>query len=115
MKTNSLFILLGLLCCMYFSSVSATSPQDNYKNYCWQCHGMNADGMGLNIIDMSVQPRDHTSPKAMGGRTHEDIFKVIKEGGLSIDKSVLMPPWADSLSDEEINDLVKYLYELCDC
>ena len=44
-----------------------------------------------------------------------DLFKVIKEGGLSIDKSVLMPPWAAVMSDAEIKAVVKYLRELCEC
>lgn len=111
MIKSSLFILLMLVS----STTWATSAEDNYKHYCWQCHGMQGDGMGLNVKDMSVQPRDHTSAKAMGGRSDADLFKVIKEGGLAIDKSVLMPPWDASLSDDEIHDLVKYLRKLCQC
>jgi len=40
---------------------------------------------------------------------------VIKEGGFAISKSVLMPPWGDVFTDDEINDLVKYLRDLCKC
>jgi len=110
------FVLATLLIASSFSySVLANNAEDNYKHFCWQCHGMKADGMGLNVQDMSVQPRDHSSAKAMGGRSDEDLFTVIKKGGLAIDKSVLMPPWGDSLSDDEIHDLVKYLRELCKC
>ena len=119
MKKNRLPFFLIILIALQFALLSsntwATNAKDNYKNFCWQCHGMTGNGMGLNVQDMSVQPRDHTSAKAMGGRSDADLFKVIKEGGLSIDKSVLMPPWGGSLSDNEINDLVKYLRELCQC
>lgn len=119
MKKNKPFLILSaalLLSATVFSSTTlASNAEDNYKNFCWQCHGMTGNGMGLNVQDMSVQPRDHTSAKAMGGRSDADLFKVIKEGGLSIDKSVLMPPWKDSLSDDEIHGLVKYLRELCQC
>jgi cytochrome c553 len=119
MRKNKFFhssiLLMALLIAPLSSTAWATSAEDNYKNFCWQCHGMTGDGMGLNVQDMSVQPRDHTSAKAMGGRSDADLFKVIKEGGLAIDKSVLMPPWGDSLSDDEIHDLVKYLRELCQC
>lgn len=88
---------------------------DNYKTYCSQCHGSHGNGKGANARDMSVQPRDHTDAKAMAARSDEQLFKVIKEGGLAIEKSVLMPPWADTFSDQEIHDLVGYLRELCKC
>lgn len=89
--------------------------QDNYKTYCWQCHGMQGNGMGVNIRDMSVQPRDHTDSKEMSSRSDDELFKAIKEGGPAVDKSVLMPPWDGVLSDEEIRGLVKYLRHLCQC
>lgn len=116
MKKNSLrLLLLHILLVFVVMPIWATDAKDNYKTYCWQCHGMQGNGNGLNVRDMSVQPRDHTSAKAMGGRSDADLFKVIKEGGLAIDKSVLMPQWGDVLSDEEIHDLVKYLREQCQC
>jgi len=114
LKKNSQRLLL-LFLLLLIPSVGVTSAEDNYKTYCWQCHGLQGNGNGINVRDMSVQPRDHTSAKAMQGRSDADMFKVIKEGGLAIDKSVLMPPWADTLSDEEIHDLVKYLRKLCKC
>lgn len=104
----ALFVLSG--------SVSATeSAKDNYTVYCVQCHGLKGNGMGVNIRDMSVQPRDHTDAKSMSGRSDEELFKVIKEGGLAISKSVLMPAWQGTLLDKEITDLVEYLRQLCKC
>jgi cytochrome c oxidase cbb3-type subunit 3 len=84
-----------------------------YEIYCTQCHGMNGDGGGINVPDMSVQPRDHTDPQEMGARTDEDLAKAIKHGGKAVDKSVLMPAWEGNLDDEQIADLVAYLRELC--
>lgn len=115
MKKNRFSLFALVLFALFSTATWAASAEDNYKQFCWQCHGMTGDGMGLNVQDMSVQPRDHTSAEAMGGRTDADLFKVIKEGGLAIDKSVLMPQWGNSLSDEEIHDLVKYLRKLCKC
>jgi cytochrome c oxidase cbb3-type subunit 3 len=88
---------------------------DNYKAYCVQCHGLQGNGNGVNARDMSVVPRDHTDAKSMSGRSDETLFKSIKEGGPAIDKSILMPPWGDTLSDEEITDLVQHLRILCKC
>ncbi|MDH5546953.1 MAG: cytochrome c [Gammaproteobacteria bacterium] len=107
-----------LLFALYITSgivLAEESPKDVYKTYCWQCHGMQADGMGLNIRDMSVQPRDHTDSKEMSARSNEEMFKAIKEGGSAIGKSALMPAWKNVLTDDEIHGLVRYLRELCNC
>ncbi len=96
-------------------SMAKETAQDNYRTYCVQCHGLIGNGKGINVRDMSVQPRDHTDAKAMSARSDDTLFKVIKEGGLSIDKSVLMPPWGDTLSDDEIRDMAQYLRTLCKC
>lgn len=106
-----------LLCAIFISlpAVAKETAADNYRTYCVQCHGLQGNGKGVNIRDMSVQPRDHTDAKAMSSRSDDGLFKVIKEGGLAIDKSVIMPPWADTFSDEEIHDLVQYMRALCKC
>ncbi len=80
-----------------------------YNTYCVQCHGINRDGRGINSEHMSVQPRDHTDSKAMGDTPDATLFKAIKEGGLAVGKSVLMPKWGGVLNDEQITDLVSYL------
>lgn len=107
-----IFVLLIVGSSLAFAKESAT---DNYKTYCAHCHGINGNGKGINIRDMSVQPRDHTDAKAMSARSDADLFKVVKEGGLAIDKSVIMPPWGDVMSDEEIQELVQYMRQLCNC
>lgn len=87
----------------------------NYDTYCVQCHGINRNGRGINSRDMSVQPKDHTDAKGMGGIPDEEIFQVIKKGGLAVNKSVLMPAWGDVMSDTEIREMVAYLHHLCKC
>lgn len=86
-----------------------------YRTYCAQCHGMTGDGMGVNIRDMSVQPRDHTDAAAMSARSDDILFQAVKGGGQAISKSVLMPPWEGVLSDDEMHRLVEYMRELCQC
>lgn len=112
---NSKIILLLAAMFLTASAQAKENAADNYKTYCVECHGMQGNGKGVNIRDMSVQPRDHTDAKAMSTRSDDTLFKVIKEGGLSIDKSVLMPPWGNILSDDEIRDMVQYLRTLCKC
>lgn len=84
-----------------------------YQHYCAQCHGLEGDGFGVNSYDMDVAPRDHTDFDEMNARTDEELFKTIKFGGKSVNKSILMPNWDGNLSDEQIQQLVGYLRELC--
>jgi cytochrome c oxidase cbb3-type subunit 3 len=114
MRNNKiLFAMLALLFSM--PGFAKETAADNYNTYCVQCHGIKGNGNGVNIKDMAVQPRDHTDAKSMSARSDETLFKAIKEGGPSIDKSILMPPWGDTFSDEEIKDLVQHLRVLCKC
>lgn len=84
-----------------------------YAMLCVQCHGSNGDGRGVNATHMSVQPRSHIDRGEMMARTDEDLFKVIQEGGSSINKSVLMPAWGGNLDSEQVASLVAYLRVLC--
>jgi cytochrome c oxidase cbb3-type subunit 3 len=115
MKQSICILLYGALLLVFAANVAAETGKDNYQTYCVQCHGLEGSGNGINVLDMSTQPRDHTDAKEMSARTDQELFKVIKEGGQAITKSVLMPPWRSTLSDEEIKDLVKYLHHLCKC
>jgi len=107
--------LAGVLLLTAGQAVAAEQAEMIYKTYCWQCHGMQGNGMGVNVRDMSVQPRDHSDSKEMSTRSDAELFKAIKEGGQAITKSVLMPPWDGVLTDDEIHALVLYLRELCKC
>ena len=109
------FLIAIFLAFLSAQAYAKETAADNYKAYCVQCHGMEGNGKGVNIRDMSVQPRDHTDAKAMSGRSDDLLFKAIKEGGSSISKSILMPPWGGTFSDEEIKDLVQHLRTLCKC
>jgi len=113
--TGAALLLAGALLLPPVQAVAAEQAEIIYKTYCWQCHGMHGNGMGVNVRDMSVQPRDHSDAKEMSTRDDAELFKAIKEGGQSITKSVLMPPWGGVLSDDEIHRLVHYLRKLCRC
>lgn len=103
-------------------AITAAKPADDknhsekiYNTYCTQCHGANRNGKGINSPAMSVQPRDHGDAKGMGDIPDDELERAIRDGGLAVNKSGLMPPWGKVLSDDEIKDLVKYLRVVCKC
>ncbi len=86
-----------------------------YDTYCAQCHGVNRDGKGINVVGLSVQPRDHSDTVAMSSLPRDQIVKAIAQGGGSVNKSALMPTWRGVLTDEEIEDMADYLLYVCKC
>ncbi|QSR89080.1 cytochrome c [Methylacidiphilum caldifontis] len=86
-----------------------------YNTYCVQCHGLQRNGTGINAKFMTVQPRDHTDPKEMGKIPDDEIIKAITNGGISVQKSILMPAWGKVLTQEEILELKDYLRHICNC
>lgn len=119
---SAFFVTSFALVATLASSITAAAADDkfakasrNYDTYCVQCHGINRNGRGINSRDMSVQPRDHSDAKGMGDIPDEEIFNVIKNGGLAANKSVLMPAWGNVMNDDEIKELVGYLRFVCKC
>jgi len=96
--------------------VQAADSKQVFEFYCAQCHGMDGKGRGINVTkDFATDPRNLTDSTEMAKRTDNDIRNVIKEGGPSINKSALMPPWGATLSAAEVDGLVTYIRKLCDC
>lgn len=120
LRALSASIVAGVLA-LFSHGSGAASDSDfaaaahRYDTYCVQCHGTNRNGRGINSRDMSVQPRDHSDAKGMGGIPDKELFDAIKEGGLAVNKSVLMPAWGGVLNDQEIHELVAYLRQVCKC
>lgn len=94
-------------------AVRAETGAELYRMYCVQCHGTQGDGRGVNAKSMDVLPRSHIDPVEMGARQDADLTKVIREGGKSINKSVLMPSWGHNLSADQVEKLVRHLRTLC--
>lgn len=96
---------------------SAGSAKENYRLYCVQCHGVLGNGEGVNWTSggLTVSPRDHTYAKEMRQLRDEELRLAIAEGGDAVQKSEQMPAWGDVLSKREIQELVRYLRELCKC
>ena len=108
-------LVLGLVLSASGSAQAADAKQV-FDFYCAQCHGVKGDGKGINVgPDFATDPRNFTNAEEMAKRTDADIKGVIKDGGQSISKSPLMPPWGATLSAAEVDDLLAYIRKLCKC
>ena len=98
-------------------AASGSDAEKNYRLYCVQCHGSRGNGRGINDTagGLSVSPKNHVYAEEMSQLSDEELGTAIAEGGDAVQKSGLMPPWGETLSAQEIDDLVSYLRQLCQC
>lgn len=95
---------------------NAADVEQVFRFYCAQCHGPDGDGKGPNVTeDFPVNPRNFTSAAEMNKLSDADIKNVILDGGPSLSKSPMMPPWSKTLSEEDVDALVQHLRKLCQC
>jgi len=88
----------------------AEDAKQVFDFYCAQCHGVEGTGKGINVTkDMATTPRDFTNKVDMAKRTDDDIRTVIRDGGPSLSKSAVMPPWGKTLSADEVELLLGYV------
>ena len=115
---RSAFILVALVLFGISSSgeVNAAGTKEVFDFYCTQCHGATGKGDGPNVTkDMAVTPRNFTNAAEMNKLSDQDLRNVIMDGGPALSKSALMPPWSQTLTENEVNELVKYIRKLCKC
>ncbi|MFQ5444531.1 MAG: c-type cytochrome [Nitrospinales bacterium] len=86
-----------------------------YQWYCAQCHGETGHGDGINAKFLTVPPRNHTKADYLETRTDQQLFDTIKFGGLAMGRAPCMPAWGNTLDDDTIHALMRYIRELCQC
>jgi cytochrome c oxidase cbb3-type subunit 3 len=112
-------MFLVVVCAMVLSTALVAHAADVdegkklYGQFCVSCHGQSGKGDGPAAAALNPKPRDHTDKELMSKLSDEDMLKVIKNGGVSVGKSPLMPPWGASLKDDQIKDVIAYIRTLC--
>ncbi len=94
----------------------ATEGEVLFQFYCAQCHGLTGRGDGPNVTkDFPVSPRNFTDTAEMSKLSDADLLNVIMDGGPSISKSPMMPPWGKTISEDDVKLMIVHLRGLCAC
>ncbi|MFQ5639113.1 MAG: c-type cytochrome [bacterium] len=99
---------------VYFSPED-TSGRGDYLKYCASCHGINGDSDGFNTGYLPKKPTKHSDAAYLSQRPDDTLFDGIFAGGYILNKSHTMPPWGQTLNENEIRQLVAYIRKLCQC
>ena len=114
MSSLLISLLALVLTTTWLASLSAAEKIATlFTELCSVCHGAGGKGDGPSAQGLEPKPADFTNCKVMAKDSDDVLFKIIKGGGQSAGRSTVMPAWGDSLSDEQIRDLVKLIRGLC--
>ena len=115
-KITLLAAVFGLVGLMNTETAKAAGAAETFKFYCAQCHGLEGKGKGPNVTkDFPVTPRDFSNAKEMSKLSDDYIRGIVMDGGPSQRKSPLMPPWGKTISEADVNGLIKHLRGICKC
>jgi mono/diheme cytochrome c family protein len=99
-------------------SADIFAGEGNFQSYCMGCHGVEGKGKGDGVLaeSLDIKPRNLSDATFTSSKSDAHLFKVIKEGGVSVGLSENMTPFNEILSDQEIRKLVAYLRSgICRC
>lgn len=86
-----------------------TQGEAVYHSRCVLCHGDKGLGDGrLAKIINAPAPADFTKSK----RSKAYMIKIVRYGGQVMDRSPQMPSWGQELSEQQLEDVVDYIYSL---
>jgi len=83
-----------------------------YSKYCAVCHGTTGKGDGFNAYNLDPRPTNLADSSYMAGLSDESLTKIISYGGQSMNKSVLMPAYLNTITSTQINSIIDYLRKL---
>ena len=86
-----------------------------YIRNCMYCHGDNLDGKGHFAHGFNPPPANFQDPGTIAMLQEAYLFWRIAKGGPGLPKEAtpwnsVMPPWEDRLSEEQIWQVIMYLY-----
>ena len=90
----------------------AKAGKAKYDSLCGGCHGTGGKGDGPAAGGLNPKPQDHTNGKHMNTLTDQYLFNIIKNGGVGVKKSPLMPAWGNTLKDDDVWNLTAYIRSL---
>ena len=90
-------------------SVRAADAKETWEKSCKLCHGV--DGTGKTKMGQKFGIKDYTDPKVQEEMKDEKMAKAIKEG-IKDGDTTKMKAYGETLTDDEIKALVKYVRSL---
>lgn len=112
LKVLAMAVALAAVPTLASADGSAEKGKTVFTQFCATCHGNAGKGDGPAAAALNPKPRDLTDKAYLSGLKDDYLAKVIKNGGAAVGKSALMPPWAASLKDGDVADVIAHIRAL---
>ncbi|MFA5805450.1 MAG: cytochrome c [Melioribacteraceae bacterium] len=83
-----------------------------FEHYCSVCHGVGGAGDGFNSYNLNPKPNSFRDSVYMSNLSDPNLQQIITLGGQSMNKSTLMPAYSHTLSEIQIERLIKFIRTL---
>jgi len=83
-----------------------------FEHYCSICHGLQGAGDGFNSYNLIPKPNSFRDSVYMSHLSDSNLQQIITLGGESTNKSTLMPAYSHTLTEIQIERLVKFIRTL---
>jgi mono/diheme cytochrome c family protein len=93
---------------------AAEAGAEIYEINCATCHGPEGKGDGLAAIGLDPQPASLADAHLMEEMNDGALFWRVSEGGMMEPFNSLMPAWKDTLSEDEIWQVITYIREFAE-
>ncbi len=113
MNSSNLLLVASLLLSFAASAGDVRgNPEAGKKIFnqnCVVCHGVNGQGDGPAAAGLNPKPANFSDPARQAVMTEAKQVHVVTNGGASEKLSATMPPFGDSLTDQQIRDVVAFV------
>jgi len=109
LKVLAVAVALAAVPTLASADGNAEKGKTVFTQFCATCHGNAGKGDGPAAAALTPKPRDLTDKAYLSGLKDDYLTKVIKNGGTAVGKSALMPPWAASLKDGDVVDVIAHI------
>jgi len=80
-----------------------------WLRYCTVCHGEKGQGDGFNAFNIEPHPRNIADPAFKESVDDRRLKEIIRYGGTLRGGSPRMPAWGETLNDQDLTRIVKFI------
>jgi mono/diheme cytochrome c family protein len=92
---------------------SLGTTRDIFQAHCATCHGVAGDGSGKTARLLGFKMQDFRDCSSMSRFSDEVLFSIIRDGAAPFGRSAAMAGWKQTLSDQQMWEMVRYVRSFC--